>query len=466
MDSTQWLTYLSTLLSSACRVSRELSAGRSVLVHCSDGWDRTPQIVSLAEIILDPYYRTLKGFQVLVDREWLCFGHKFADRCGNPPNAGDLTERSPIFLQWLDCVYQLMSQQPMAFEFTETFLLKLLSHVYSNMFGTFMCNSLQERVANLVFSSTRSVWPMLMDIEQNRNVLFDESRYKTLKVLCSISHLQPWRRAYTSREFNVTSVQPGNEVFQNVISNASKPKSAAIAIPKQSSPAATRYDQKADAYSFEGKSPIVTHLSCSTDSMLVVAPSLHGLSPQPSNESSSSPLKNGFANGIANMLNNMTGMNNTSASPTIKEADFSLTAVDRTDDEGTIESDDEFQQGEDTLPLYIDPVQEAAREKLSKNTAKPLCNENTQTPVRNGMSTSLGGKNLQMRLSGSSPDVTGCDYVQPDVRAEVPASWLPDSLFPYCSSCKKEFGVLRGRHHCRLVVLLILMMFIKVIFFK
>ena len=34
--------------------------GRSVLVHCSDGWDRTPQIVALAELMLDPFYRTIQ----------------------------------------------------------------------------------------------------------------------------------------------------------------------------------------------------------------------------------------------------------------------------------------------------------------------------------------------------------------------------------------------------------------------
>lgn len=33
---------------------------RPVLVHCSDGWDRTPQIVALAELLLDPYYRTIE----------------------------------------------------------------------------------------------------------------------------------------------------------------------------------------------------------------------------------------------------------------------------------------------------------------------------------------------------------------------------------------------------------------------
>jgi myotubularin-related protein 1/2 len=35
--------------------------GVSVLVHCSDGWDRTAQIVSLCMLIADPYYRTFDG---------------------------------------------------------------------------------------------------------------------------------------------------------------------------------------------------------------------------------------------------------------------------------------------------------------------------------------------------------------------------------------------------------------------
>lgn len=38
--------------------------GVSVLVHCSDGWDRTSQLTSLAQLLIDPYYRSLQGFQV------------------------------------------------------------------------------------------------------------------------------------------------------------------------------------------------------------------------------------------------------------------------------------------------------------------------------------------------------------------------------------------------------------------
>ena len=54
-----------------------------VLIHCSDGWDRTAQMSSLAQLCLDPYYRTQKGFAVLVEKDWLAFGHKFLDRCGH-----------------------------------------------------------------------------------------------------------------------------------------------------------------------------------------------------------------------------------------------------------------------------------------------------------------------------------------------------------------------------------------------
>ncbi len=39
--------------------------GRPVLVHCSDGWDRTPQLVALTELMLDSFYRTTKVCDVI-----------------------------------------------------------------------------------------------------------------------------------------------------------------------------------------------------------------------------------------------------------------------------------------------------------------------------------------------------------------------------------------------------------------
>lgn len=70
-------------------------------------------------MLLDPFYRTIRGLELLIEKEWLAFGHKFAQRLGHDPkrmaNAAD-QERSPVFLQFIDCVWQLMRIAPVAFE--------------------------------------------------------------------------------------------------------------------------------------------------------------------------------------------------------------------------------------------------------------------------------------------------------------------------------------------------------------
>lgn len=65
LDVTKWLHHLSGLIKASVKVCTVLHhEQRPVIVHCSDGWDRTPQIVALAELMLDPYYRSIDGFQV------------------------------------------------------------------------------------------------------------------------------------------------------------------------------------------------------------------------------------------------------------------------------------------------------------------------------------------------------------------------------------------------------------------
>ena len=159
LDNTKWLHNISGLIKSALIVVNAIDLEeRPVLVHCSDGWDRTPQIVALAELMLDPFYRTIDGFRVLIEREWIQFGHKFADRCGHGSSSEDINERCPVFLQWLDCVHQLVKQFPCSFEFNLNFLIKLIQHTYSSLFGTFVCNNMKERHDHQIYERTYSVW--------------------------------------------------------------------------------------------------------------------------------------------------------------------------------------------------------------------------------------------------------------------------------------------------------------------
>lgn len=227
--SANWLKHTRLILSSTETLVKSIIFNKSnLLVHCSDGWDRTAQVCSLVQLCLDPYFRTLEGFMVLVEKDWLSFGHRFQERSGllssenifhdntmgftgmghystnsdvtssaslfgkdanelpeiesfangttNSVLSSDIVSKvsehfkrrnknrkvlkftSPIFQQFLDCVYQLLKQSPSSFEFNERFLRRLVYHVYSCQYGTFLYNSEKERVEFQVASRTRSVW--------------------------------------------------------------------------------------------------------------------------------------------------------------------------------------------------------------------------------------------------------------------------------------------------------------------
>lgn len=78
VENSLWLKHIKYVLAGAVRIVDKIeNMSTSVVVHCSDGWDRTSQLTALAMLLLDPYYRTMKGFEVLIEKEWLSFGHKF-----------------------------------------------------------------------------------------------------------------------------------------------------------------------------------------------------------------------------------------------------------------------------------------------------------------------------------------------------------------------------------------------------
>lgn len=215
LESTRWLQHLSVMLKAATLVCSAVEReGRPVLVHCSDGWDRTPQIVALAKILLDPFYRTIEGFQVLVETEWLDYGHKFADRCGHQENGEDVSEQCPVFLQWLDCIHQLLKQFPCLFEFNEAFLVKLVQHTYSCLYGTFLCNNAKEREARNVYKRTCSVWSLLRNGNKNfQNFLYIPCHDMVLQPVCHTRALQLWTAVYLPTSSPCTAAEDAMEIY-------------------------------------------------------------------------------------------------------------------------------------------------------------------------------------------------------------------------------------------------------------
>jgi len=157
IHQTGHISKLSKILAGACYIANTLCRGISVLVHCTDGWDRTPQLTSLAQIMLDPFYRTLPGFLMLIEKEWLSFGHMFGLRLGyGASNQPD--EVSPTFLYFLDAVHQIMLQHPTQFEFTEDLLIHILDNMDNGLFGTFLCNSQNQRQSLGLAETSASLW--------------------------------------------------------------------------------------------------------------------------------------------------------------------------------------------------------------------------------------------------------------------------------------------------------------------
>ncbi|KAG5506835.1 hypothetical protein GH5_06055 [Leishmania sp. Ghana 2012 LV757] len=178
-----WLAIVQRVLICSVTAAQSLQSGVSCLVHCTDGWDRTSQCTALAMLLLDPYYRTIVGFCTLIEKEFCSFGHKFAERSGHQlPGrttvfthsgvASSDTEQqhggsggsaprldtSPIFLHFLDAVFQVCRQYPTCFEFTPELLAHLSEVVYGCLYGTFLCNGEQERRLEGVRLRTASVW--------------------------------------------------------------------------------------------------------------------------------------------------------------------------------------------------------------------------------------------------------------------------------------------------------------------
>ncbi|ORX65662.1 phosphatases II, partial [Linderina pennispora] len=332
-SKTNWLKHIENIMVGVKTIVETIDQGKHAVVHCSDGWDRTAQLTSLAQLCLDPYYRTIQGFAVLVEKEWVSFGHQFSLRCGHtghpgrfkvtrasskrpkgstddtesssspaadnsdvesnadnsgadngaeaggfdfmqtssmfgrfasrafktvqsrvssaiqaandslddtddpdpffadypdlqpnyvpPSSSGEAKsgggfrlvrskhdhETSPVFHQFLDCVFQLWVQHPTMFEFNERFLLDLFYHLYSAQFGTFLGNNARERADEDFAGKSKSIWSWVgQKMKENedayRNDLFNEDTVagRERVILPDTGYIQYWSALFSCHD--------------------------------------------------------------------------------------------------------------------------------------------------------------------------------------------------------------------------------------------------------------------------
>jgi hypothetical protein len=74
-------------------------------------------------------------------------------------------QKSPVFIQWLDAVYQIMRQNITKFEFNTELLYFLANEVFTGKYGTFLFNNEQERDLYNAREKTVSVWTYVKENE-------------------------------------------------------------------------------------------------------------------------------------------------------------------------------------------------------------------------------------------------------------------------------------------------------------
>nr|XP_022909063.1 myotubularin-related protein 10 [Onthophagus taurus] len=198
LEGTRWLQYVSGCLEHARKASIYLTKNCiTVVLQEGSGRDLNCIISSLIQLILDPIYRTKHGFQRLIQKEWVVLGHPFRNRLGLLEDYQN--EPAPYFLLFLDCVWQLLQQNPQAFQFNETYLTTLWDSVHVSIFDTFIFNSEWDRFK--CKPNLRSVWDWRQQFSDNdikffENPLYDDSYKEKLFINYRISSLDLWRQCY------------------------------------------------------------------------------------------------------------------------------------------------------------------------------------------------------------------------------------------------------------------------------
>lgn len=186
LEKSNWLFYVSLCLRYSCEAAEKLRDGSSCVLQDTNGRDLCCVVSSLTQMILDPFYRTIDGFQSLIQKEWVALEHPFQRRLGHirqPVDTNGPQEESPVFLLFLDSVWQLLQQFPDEFEFSQTYLTTLWDSCFMPIFDTFQfdCNADRLKAIKENELIPRPVWDWSEQFLEKDKLFFTNPFYQKQK---------------------------------------------------------------------------------------------------------------------------------------------------------------------------------------------------------------------------------------------------------------------------------------------
>jgi hypothetical protein len=199
-ENSGWPNFIFGIIRASINIASSVRSGFSVLIHCSDGWDRCSQLTAFSQLLIDPYFRTIRGYMTLIEKDFVSFGHQFRYRNGYySKEENNENQQSPILLQYLDATHQLLVQYPMYFEFNMKFLLFIANNINSGLYGTFLYNNEKERETKKAKQNTMSCWTeILNNMDEYKNCFYEKKtmeEYFFIPVF-SINRIRLWEEFF------------------------------------------------------------------------------------------------------------------------------------------------------------------------------------------------------------------------------------------------------------------------------
>jgi len=145
-----------------------------------------PLVSSLCQICCDKYYRTIEGLETLIEKEWIALGHPFGCRLFNTPIESpqsitdSMSETTPTFLLFLDCLAQLLRLNPGQFEYSQYYLITLWDLAISGLTSAFSSNCIRDQ---LTLGKDDRPFPLNRFFSTKYAQLFFDAAFSTAQIL-------------------------------------------------------------------------------------------------------------------------------------------------------------------------------------------------------------------------------------------------------------------------------------------